>query len=463
MEVKQFFFFNLLLFFISFYFIISNVRSKLLYFLNKIFIIFSIFNFLFLLLTYNFYIDLEIIYFKFDFIDLKIRLDFVSFFFLFLNSILFLLLYLFVKFDRYDSKLNGLLLMLFSINNLFFLSGECISLIIFFEAMLIPATLMLWYYSGVNSTRNAFEFLLYNFGFSIFLIIGVILLYKIKGSFDFYLINSNISWLIFILVYIGIMVKTPVFPLHGWLINTYYNLPTYLTSIFSGILSKYGIFLFLRFFIDDFTINKFLILITTISAIYAGFMAWYQDDIKKIFTYMSMSHLNIILAGSLATLSYQIPSYLLVPFSIFHGILIFAFFNIVYFLENNTKILDINKYGNLTIKVPYFTTYFTFFLLVLAGFPLFGYFYLEFIILINTFKLSLPLGFLLSISIAINLIYKCQLFYKLIFKKPGSPETLSIKDINLGYKMLFFIISSMIIILTLNLNSFMILLETQGG
>lgn len=462
MELKQFFFLNLLLFFVSFYFIISNVRSRIFYLFNKIFIILSILNFLFFLFAYDFYINLEIIYFKSDFIDLKIRLDFISYFFLSLNLTLFLLLYLFVNFDKYDSKLNGLLLMLFTINNLFFLSGEGISLIIFFEAMLIPATLMLWYYSRGNTTRNAFEFLFYNFGFSIFLIIGIILLYKIKGSFDFYLTHSYISWLIFLLVYIGIMVKTPVFPLHGWLINTYYNLPTYLTSIFSGILSKYGFFLFLRFFIDDFSVNKFLILITTISAIYAGFMAWYQEDIKKIFTYMSMSHLNIILAGSLATLSYQKP-YLLVPFSIFHGILIFAFFNIVYFLENNTKILDINKYGNLTIKVPYFTIYFTFFLLVLAGFPLFGYFYLEFIILTNTFKFSLFLGFLLSLSIAINLIYKCQLFYKLIFKKPCNLETLNLKDVNLRYNLFFLLIAFMIVLLTLNLNNLMVLLETQGG
>lgn len=462
MELKQFFFLNLLCFFISFYFTISNIRSIFFYFFNKVFIIFSILNFLFLLFTYNFHINLEIIYFKSDYIDLKIKLDFVSYFFLSLNLILFLLFYLFINFYKYDSKLNGLLLMLFSINNLFFLSGECISLIIFFEAMLIPATLMLWYYSGVNSTRNALEFLFYNFGFSIFLIIGIILLYKTKGNFDFYLTYSNLSWLIFLLIYIGIMVKTPIFPLHGWLMNTYYNLPTYLTSIFSGVLSKYGIFLFLRFFVEDFSINKFLILITTISAIYAGFMAWYQNDIKKIFTYMSMSHLNIILAGSLATLSYQKP-YLLVPFSIFHGLLIFALFNIVYFLENNTRILDINKYGNLTLKVLYFTIYFTFFLLVLAGFPLFGYFYLEFIILTNTFKLSLFLGFLLSFSIAINLIYKCQLFYKLIFKKPGNPETLNLRDINLRYNLLFLMISFMIILLTLNLNSLMILLETHGG
>lgn len=460
--IKEFFFLNLLTFILSFYFIFSNLKSKFLYIFNKIFILTSLVLFLTMLYKLNFIPNIEHILFDYSYIKFKIRFDLISSSFLLLNFILFLFLYLFIDFIKHDVRLNSLFLMLFSINNLFFLAGESITLIIFFEGMLIPATLLLWYYSKENSIRNAFEFLFYNFGFSIFIIIGIILLYKIKGNFDFYLTKSCLDWLIFILIYIGIMVKTPVFPLHGWLLNTYYNLPTYVTSIFSGILSKYGIFLFLRFFNHDYFINKYLIFITILSAIYAGFMAWYQNDIKKIFTYMSMSHLNIILAGSLATLSYQFP-YILIPFSIFHGILIFVFFNIVYFLENNTKILDINKYGDLTIKTPYFTTYFTFFLLVLSGFPLFGYFYLEFMILINTFKFSLIFGFLLSFSIIVNLIYKCQVFYKLIFKKPGDLGTLNMKEINFKYNFLFILTTFLILILTFNLKTLINLLELQGG
>jgi NADH:ubiquinone oxidoreductase subunit 4 (subunit M) len=403
----------------------------------------------------------QFIYFKDFGLSLKFELNKASLFFLWLNLLLYLFLYFFVNLDLRSNLFNGLMLMLFCVNNLFFLAGDTLTFFIFWEAMLVPATLLLWFFSKERPKRVALEFLIYNFGFSIFLLLGILMLYKYNQSFEFNLTGISDAKMIALFLYIGIMVKTPVFPLHGWLLNTYYNLSTPVTAIFSGILSKYALYAFYRLFEKASLSMSFLLLLTIFSALYAGFLAWSNRDLKKIFTYMSMSHLNVILAGSLAMLPYLTP-YLIIPFGLFHGFLAFALFLIIYYMEKTSGILSIDKYGFLTLTKPLFTIFFTIFLLTLAGFPTFGYFYLEFTMLSYVFKYSLLFGFLLSLGIAINLIYKSIVYYFLIFLKKEGPGSKNLKDFSPSYILLFFLVFIAVILLTLYLSPLLKFL-TEGG
>jgi len=458
MGLKEFVFFSLAGFLFSFY-MMRDKEHNYTWFVRIFILITLMFS---IKLGYDLFYNSPIVYPYFsDFgFTLKFLLDSSSFLFLILNVFLYFMLYFLISFER-NNLMNALLLMLFCVNNLFFLSGDTLTFIIFWEAMLVPATLLLYYFSGERASRNALEFLLYNFGISIFMVLGILLMFKENRSFEFVINNMSQAGLITTLIYLGIMVKTPVFPFHGWLLNTYYNLPSYVTAIFSGVLSKYALFGFYRFFEKGAIVLSPLILITVFSALYAAFLAWSNRNLKKIFTFMSMSHLNVMLAGSLALLPFKSP-YLLIPFALFHGVLAFALFLYVYYLEKTTQLLSIDEYGSLTLKYPFFTFFFTFFLLVLAGFPLFGYFYLEFTLLSFLFKTSLLLGFLLSLGIAINLLYKSLVFYKMIFEKKEGAATLKMQDLSLPYLIFSLLIFLSIIALTIYLHPILYLLS-QGG
>ncbi len=431
---------------------------------NIFFKIFILLNLPFLLMLTEKYLQdgvFEVTYFEGLGIRLKLYLDLAGLSFLWLNYLLFAFLVIFINKINQSSLMNTLLLMLFSVNNLFFIAGDSLTFLIFWEAMLIPATLLLWYFSAGDRMRNALEFIIYNFGFSIFLILGVLLIFKFKGAFEYNFSGISHDYIIALLLFIGIMVKTPVFPLHGWLINTYYNLPSPITAIFSGILSKYAIYAFYRLFADVSMIYGFLLLVVILSSIISSFLAWSQRDLKKIFTYMSMSHLNIMLAGGLALAPYGGIT-ILVPFSLFHGLLAFILFLYCYHLELYGKSLIINDYGALTLTHPFFTFFFTSYLLILAGFPLFGYFYLEFIVVSSVFKYSLLFGFLLIIAMSINLIYKSVVFYKLVFSKQSGSGSKTLIDLSFSQILLSFIILLIVLILTFYLYEFLKLF-TSGG
>ena len=401
------------------------------------------------------------IYFKGLGLQFKFSLDIPALIFLWLNYLLFLFLYTFLPLKQQNNLQNGLLLFLFVINNFFFLAGDLITFIIFWEAMLIPSTLLIYYFSGEKSRSNALEYLIYNFGFSIFLIFGIILLYVNSQTIELNALKYVPHYLIALLLYIGIMVKTPVVPLHGWLLNTYYHLPSPITAIFSGILSKYALYAFYRFFENVSLSLNFLLLITIASAIISALLALSHKDLKKIFTYMSMSHLNIMLAGSIAMLPYFSIS-LIIPFSLFHGLLSFILFIYIYYLESITGELNIDNYGNLTVLTPKFTFFFVTYLLVLAGFPIFAYFFIEFILLSTLFKVSILLGFLLSLAIGINLTYKAIVFYKLIFLKNTGSASLKMKDLPKSLLSLSLITFILILYLTFIFYPLLNLLS-QGG
>lgn len=405
--------------------------------------------------------SIHYIYFKGLGLQFKFSLDIPALIFLWLNYLLFLFLYTFLPLKQQNNLQNGLLLFLFVINNFFFLAGDLITFIIFWEAMLIPSTLLIYYFSGEKSRSNALEYLIYNFGFSIFLIFGIILLYVNSQTIELNALKYVPHYLIALLLYIGIMVKTPVVPLHGWLLNTYYHLPSPITAIFSGILSKYALYAFYRFFENVSLSLNFLLLITIASAIISALLALSHKDLKKIFTYMSMSHLNIMLAGSIAMLPYFSIS-LIIPFSLFHGLLSFILFIYIYYLESITGELNIDNYGNLTVLTPKFTFFFVTYLLVLAGFPIFAYFFIEFILLSTLFKVSILLGFLLSLAIGINLTYKAIVFYKLIFLKNTGSASLKMKDLPKSLLSLSLITFILILYLTFIFYPLLNLLS-QGG
>ena len=378
-------------------------------------------------------------------LDLRFKVDLTSFLFLTLNFLLFLFIYLFRLYFIDDLVFHSFLTILYVINNFYFISGDPITLFLFWESMLVPTTLLLWYYSAGNSRRNALEYVIYNFGFSIFMLLGILLLV----INNFYSQSGSISGIASFLIFIGIMVKSPVFPLHGWLENTYYNLPTFVTGIFSAILSKYAIYAYISLINTKPILYDPLLFIVATSIIISALIAISSDDFKKILVYMSMSHINVMVLGLLMLSSKTVTSLQVVLMSIVHGLVGFSLFLIVQYVQLSANDLIIKNYGNLTSQFPILTTVLTTALLILAGFPITAYFFSEFFILAATFKYSILLGFSLAFGISLNLIYKAKLFYYLIYKKYNVIASSKLTELSFSYSTTAVILLFSVLILTI--------------
>ena len=417
----------------------------------KIFLIYSFVSFLFtILLGIKLLIEgpnLKFIYFSSQLLntDLLFKVDMVSFLFLILNSLIFFSIYLFKLYSIENKLLHIYLMILFAINNLYFLSGDPITLFLFWEAMLVPTTLILWNFSSGNSKRNALEYIIYNFGLSVFMLLGILILIASKGNFA----NKSVLTLATFLIFVGIMVKAPVFPFHGWLENTYYNLPTFITGIFSAVLSKYAIYAFISLINITPYLYDLLVFVVLLSIMISAFIAISSDDFKKILVYMSMSHVNVMVLGLLMIFHKPRTELQVVIMGAVHGLVSYAMFLLVQYLQQQTNDLNIKNYGNLTICYPILTIILTTSLLIFAGFPITAYFFSEFYILSATLKYSFFFGIFLALGIALNLIYKTRIFYYMVFKKNDVFASEKLQEIPINYFLTSLILFIGVFLLTL--------------
>src|SRR5881628_2488948 len=126
---------------------------------------------------------------------------------------------------------------------------------LFYEMSLIPAFLLIKIWGGENRDRAATKFFLYTFLGSVAMLLSFLGIYFVKGTFDFAaladlgkngLLTGNLAWLAFAGIFIGLAVKVPLFPFHTWLPDAYQTAPTGVSMVLTGVLSKMGVYGFVR-------------------------------------------------------------------------------------------------------------------------------------------------------------------------------------------------------------------------
>src|SRR5882724_3364425 len=246
---------------------------------------------------------------------------------------------------------------------------------LFYEMSLIPAFLLIKIWGGENRDRAATKFFLYTFLGSVAMLLSFLGIYFARGTFDFAtlaelgkngLLTGKLTWLAFGGIFIGLAVKVPVFPFHTWLPDAYETAPTGASMVLTGVLSKMGVYGFVRLLLPLFPseiriLGPWMLGLAVCSIVFASLAAWAQSDLKRMVAYLSINHLGYCMLGLFAVgaspvVAAKIDTHAALSgvfMQIFnHGITAAALFYYVGLLEQRRGLRGINDFGGLMQRTP---------------------------------------------------------------------------------------------------------------
>lgn len=316
----------------------------------------------------------------------------------------------------------------------FFTSRDLALFTIFWEAMLLPLYLMMIIWGGPHRQKAALKFMIYMIAGSTLMVAAVLSLYISsittggEGTFNLDAlakISSSapyVPW-IFAIFLLAFAVKTPLFPFHAWLPDAYCEASVPGTILLSAILSKAGIYGILRIGYELFpdllkVWSPLLLGLAIIGVFYGGFLAWRQNDFKRLIAYSSLSHVNFILAGLFAMSQTSLAGGILQALN--HGITIAGLFLVAGWLEERLGSTSLKQARGLCKYLPQLCWLTLFFVIASVAIPGTNNFVGELMILFGLFEQNPWVAALLALSVILSVIYMLRWMQNEYFGPPGT-------------------------------------------
>jgi NADH-quinone oxidoreductase subunit M len=281
-----------------------------------------------------------------------------------------------------------------------FVSLDLFLFFVFWELTLIPMYFLIGIWGHERRIYAALKFILYTMFGSILMLVAILWLYNLTGTFDLPEIQLKLhagivslpattELLLFGAFFLAFAIKVPLFPLHTWLPDAHTEAPTAGSVILAGVMLKLGTYGMLRFCLPVFPdaahkLAPFIGVLAIIGIVYGALVATVQQDLKRLVAYTSVSHLGFVVLGLFAfsTVSIQGAIYQMLN----HGVSTGALFLGVGMLYDRRHTHEIKEFGGLATPMPVLMSFFLFICLSSLALPLLNGFVGEFLILIGVYE-----------------------------------------------------------------------------
>jgi len=319
-----------------------------------------------------------------------------------------------------------------------FCALDFVAFYIFFEAVLIPMFLIIGVWGGPRRVYAAFKFFLYTLLGSVLMLLAILVAYFQAGTtdiptlmaFDFPLNLQYWMWLAF---FASFAVKVPMWPVHTWLPDAHVEAPTAGSVILAGVLLKMGGYGFLRFSLpmlpeasEFFT--PLVYFLSIVAVIYTSLVALAQEDMKKLIAYSSIAHMAFVTVGIFAGNEQAIAGSIIQMLS--HGIVSAALFLCVGVVYDRIHSREIETYGGLVHRMPFYAFVFLLFTLASVGLPGTSGFVGEILVLVGAFKASTWVAALIATGMVLGAAYMLYLYRRVIFGELTKEHLMKITDLN---------------------------------
>ena len=307
-----------------------------------------------------------------------------------------------------------------------FLAADAVLFFFFFEAMVIPAAVLIAGFGGKERSKAAMTFAIYTLVGSAPMMVALWYLLTISDNSLLLSLAVALQGLpettqiaILVSFLLAFLVKTPIFPFHGWQAVTYAEAPAPLSAILTGAMSKAGVFGFIAWILPIFPLTmgvvRTMMWLGLATAVYGALMALRANDGKKLLAFSSMSHLGIAVAGVFSLSEAMLPAVLVLLVA--HGISA----GVQYFLmgvgERMTGTRNINEMGGLAHQNPVFSFLFGAAGVMALAVPGTAGFIGEFTVLLSLWDMGPFQALIMGFTMILSAGYVLRFIQKVIFGK----------------------------------------------
>jgi hydrogenase-4 component F len=229
--------------------------------------------------------------------------------------------------------------------------------------------------------------------------------------------------LAFVFLLLGYGTKVGLVPLHAWLPDAHAEGPTPISAVLSGLLLNVALFAVLRFKTimsanpGALAPGPLMVSLGLLSVVFASFMLYRRQDIKRLFAYSSIEHMGIItfafgMGGPLANFAGLLHMTL-------HSLTKSAIFYCVGHIAQVKGTQQMSGIRGLTVTHPLLGWGLVLGVVAIAGLPPMGIFMTEFLIITSSFAREPVLAVVLGLSILVAL---GALFLRLNTLAFGDPQ-----------------------------------------
>lgn len=346
---------------------------------------------------------------------------------------------------------------------------------LFWELSLIPAFFLIKFWGGPMRSSAAMQFFVYTMVGSIALLLSFLAIYLSTGTFDFIqlaeigrqgglasALSVNLGWydlttkqlavIIFAGAFLGFAVKVPLIPFHTWLPSTYAEAPTGTTMLLTGLMSKMGVYGFIRILLPIFPeqmrwVLTPLLWLAVITIVVAASAAFAQRDLKRMLAYSSINHLGYCLLGVFAVAQFTgndpalanekaaaLNGVFLQMFN--HGLTAATLFWFVGMLEQRSGGLrGLNDFGGLRKVAPVFCGLMGIALFSSLGLPGLNGFIGEFLIFKGVFPLATWAAAFSVLGLLVTAIFILTILQR-VFNGPLNEKWSKLPDLTLTERLL---------------------------
>ncbi|HEX8102432.1 MAG TPA: NADH-quinone oxidoreductase subunit M [Solirubrobacteraceae bacterium] len=328
-----------------------------------------------------------------------------------------------------------------------FLAQDLALFVLFFDLMLVPFYFLVGQWGGPARVAATVKMVIYTLVGSLLMLAGAVATATLAdagpgGGISFVLSDlvraplpeSTQRW-VFITFALAFLIKMPAFPFHGWMPDTYRNMPLPVLAIFSAVLSKVAAYGFLRvalpLFPDaavDFQLT--ILILALVSIVYGSAMAFTTREVRLVLGYSSIAQLGFITLGIFSLTSKGAQGAILQMVN--HGLVVAPLFFIVALLaERSHGSESLRDMGGIAFRGPVLATLFLIVALATLAMPGSANFVGEFLILLGLFEAKRAIAIIAFLGVAMASVYMLRAYIRAMHNRTGTEvesRDISVRD-----------------------------------